>query len=146
MGPGEAVPALFEITGLPAPNDISIDPKDPSVLYVAGGTMKRFLGCNFGIQNCLKFSNPVQGKIYKVHLEADGFQVEVFSDNHLTFSGIEVFQDVIWVAQLFDIFALQVNQKLLLQKQTCQRKRWCGRATMTTILIRLVKVVMILFG
>ncbi len=39
--PGEKALSFLEITDVPAPNDVCIDPNDENVLYIAGGTIRR---------------------------------------------------------------------------------------------------------
>jgi hypothetical protein len=93
------VKCSIEVEGLASPNDVGIDPKNESILYVAGGTFRRFC-C------CYEFANSVFGCIYKVVLDKSGStgKTSVQSQGFKTLAGIEVVDNQIWTAQLFDIF------------------------------------------
>lgn len=126
------VPPLFEIQGLATPNDIALDPNNDSILYVAGGT---FLGGNKNCQHesnsnkrrkCIQYSNPTCGKIFRVdvnQVQSTDYDIEIFSTNHLTLAGIEIVNNVVWAAQLYDIFVQNVNKQQLYAAEVV----WKGR-------------------
>lgn len=112
------VPPLFEIPNVWAPNDISIDPDDPSVLYVAGGSLKRLYRNCHGqdTEQCLLYSNPVDGVIYKITLtdttssnNVKDATVTVLQKDLLTLAGIEVLDGLVWTAQLFNMFVVPTS-------------------------------------
>ena len=99
--PGQAK-CFKEYEGLPSPNDVCTDPKDPKSLYVVAGTFR-----NLG---CVTFSNAAYGQIFRVRLDdKGGYQIEMITDGCKTLAGAEVVGDKLWVAQLFDMFSL-VNE------------------------------------
>ena len=110
---------LFEIPNIWAPNDISIDPDDPSVLYVAGGSLKRlFRDCHGqDTEKCLQYSNPVDGAIYKITLTDTATSsnnvkeatVTILQKDLLTLAGIEVSKGLVWTAQLFNMFVIPAS-------------------------------------
>jgi hypothetical protein len=85
----------MEIEGLAAPNDVCIDPKNESILYVAGGSFRHFC--------CYKFSNATYGRVYKVVLKDGEGKISVQAKGSKTLAGIEVVGSTLWYAQLFNI-------------------------------------------
>ena len=94
-----------EITGITAPNNVAVD---GDVLYVAGGS-------SFGLFH--QFSNAAFGQIFKVEL-GNGNRVSVVSSGHTTLAGIEVFDNQLYVSQLFDIFKTNPPAALTWSQQT----------------------------
>jgi hypothetical protein len=91
---------LIEYEGVPSPNDVCTDPKDPLSLYVCAGTFR-----NLG---CVEFSNAAYGQIYKVKLDSTGpgYNVQIISTGHKTLAGCEIINGKLWMAQLFNIFTM----------------------------------------
>lgn len=100
----------LEIRNISSPNDVCIDPKDETVLYVVGGTFRTFC-C------CFSFSNSARGRVYKVKL-AKKNKVSVHADRLNTLAGVEVIDDTLWVAQLFDIIKKDQTSTAVKQKPT----------------------------
>lgn len=92
-----------EIRRLSSPNDVCLDPKNEEVLYVAGGTFRR--ACC-----CFSFSNSAYGRVYKIELSKHN-KVSVQADDLNTLAGVEVVNDTIWSAQLFDILKIDSSGK-----------------------------------
>jgi hypothetical protein len=84
-----------EIEGLASPNDVCIDPKNESILYVAGGSFRRFC--------CYTFSNSTFGRVSKVVLKDGVGTISVQANGCKTLAGIEVVGSKLWIAQLFDM-------------------------------------------
>jgi len=98
--PGPAT-CFLEIDGLPAPNDVCVDAKNESILYVAGG--------KFNYLFCASFSNAVAGTIYKIEVKDKSSSTDIQAQDLKTLAGIEVFGNEIWVAQLFNIIKQKEN-------------------------------------
>lgn len=113
--PGSPAMCISEIPNLPSPNDMCIDPKDESILYVCGGTFRTFYPM------CTTFTNSAFGQVFRVKLDAEnGAAVTPVKEGLDTLAGIEVVGDDVWTAQLYDIFSL--NQK----KNYDLTSRWKG--------------------
>lgn len=117
---GVPVKCGTEIAGIPAPNDVAIDPSNEDVLYTAGGKFRRFLA--------LPFTDASSGRIYKTTRAQGGVYVTTTMTKSLkTLAGIEVIDENIWTAQLFNI----VSQPLCLggggkEGRTNPAIRWKG--------------------
>jgi hypothetical protein len=85
------VKCSMEIKGLALPNDVCINPKNESILYLVGGSFWRFC-C------CYEFSNSAFGCVYKVVLKEGQKDCKMLM-------GIEVVGSKLWIAQLFNILA-----------------------------------------
>jgi hypothetical protein len=87
-----------EYGDLPSPNDVCLDPNDESILYVVGGTFRNFC-C------CYDFSNSAFGQVFKVDTKkkAANTPPTVVADGLRTLAGVEVIQEKLWIAQLYDI-------------------------------------------
>jgi hypothetical protein len=85
----------LEIEGLASPNDVCIDHKNESILYVAGGSFRRFF--------CYTFSNATFGRVYKVVVKDGVGKTSVQAQGFKTLAGIEVVGSTLWSAQLFNI-------------------------------------------
>ena len=89
----KVVVAELEIPDLPSPNDICIDDDNNNVIYVAGG------------KDGLIFTNSAYGRVFKVTMDpATGeHTTEIFVKGLDVLAGIEVINNDIWIAQLYDI-------------------------------------------
>jgi len=116
------VECQFEIANIPAPNDLCIDPHNENVLYVAAGKMETM--CCFDY----KISNASSGTIYKVTIITtntdDGssssnngryFRTEIQARGLDTLAGIEVINDQIVTAQLYNVI---MQNKQFLESST----------------------------
>jgi hypothetical protein len=88
----------MEVKGVASPNDVCIDPKDESILYVAGGSFHKYFWY-------YEFSNSTFGRVYKVVLKDGVGKTSVQAQDCKTLAGIEVVGSKLWIAQLFNILA-----------------------------------------
>jgi hypothetical protein len=89
------VQCSVEVEGLASPNDVCVDPKDDSILYVAGGSFRYF--------GWYKFANATFGYVYKVALKDGVGETSVQAKGFKTLAGVEVVGSKIWTAQLFNM-------------------------------------------
>lgn len=111
--PGEEFICCTEINDVPAPNDVCVDTKDESVLWVAGGTFRR-LCCG------LKFSNASFGKLFRIQLSKDkrSGTVSLFKKGFASLAGIEEIGDEVWLSELYKMYTVDVNTKEKVQVWT----------------------------
>lgn len=102
---------------VPAPNDVAVDPQNEAVVYVAGG--------GFRETHCLTCADPTQGRVYRIHAGESG--VRVVTTGALTLAGIEKVGDVVYVSQLYDVFAIRDDGSL-----AARRAVWRGDDDRTT--------------
>jgi hypothetical protein len=91
----------IEVEGLASPNDVCVDPKNDTILYVAGGSFRHFC--------CYKFSNATFGRVYKVVLKDGVGKTSVQTTGCKTLAGIEVLGSKIWTSQLFNILVQETS-------------------------------------
>jgi hypothetical protein len=116
--------ALGEITNLPSPNDLALDPDDPSSLYVAGGTFRDIIN-----PITARHASTIPGKVYHVDLTS-GVVDDVVVDNLRTLAGIEITANKsMWVSQLYNTLVVPGFD----DNTTSPRVAWTGSTGENTV-------------
>jgi hypothetical protein len=98
----------FEVNNIPCPNDLSISPSDPNMLFVAGGA---------GVRNPANIAEswddtlavmPPMGRVYQIDTRTSKV-VELHSLGLSSLAGIESVQGNLYVSQLYEIVRLPVK-------------------------------------
>mmetsp|Transcript_11371 Transcript_11371/g.32644 ORF Transcript_11371/g.32644 Transcript_11371/m.32644 type:complete len:439 (+) Transcript_11371:170-1486(+) len=114
----------LEIPDLPSPNDVCVDPKDETLLYVAGGS---FRAC-VPLCCCVTFTNSAYGKVFSAKMDYENkvATVDEVAAGFDVLAGIEVVDNKLWVAQLYDVFTLNQDKSGV---NGGQRTAWLGHDT-----------------
>lgn len=100
VGKADAVFCEAEYEDILKPKDVTTDPRNEKILYVAGSTSR----------------NTPSGIVYKIELDQAGgseYETSIQADGFSTLSGIKVVNKEIWLCQMYDIVAQDTKRSAL---------------------------------